>query len=448
MLARLEIDRAVAFSISMRAWQLAAGPVSLMLIAVFFSDHEQGFYYAFANLMAMQAFLELGLNVVVLNVTSGQWAHLKLNEEGRAVGDPAALARLGNFFRQLLKWYTTISLLFVVGVGAAGYFFLQMRPDPSTDWYAPWWALTLFTAGRTWTWPLVSVLEGCNRVTAVNRYRLAGAVLANLAVWTVMLCGGGLWAAAASAAVHVAVELHLALVKFRPLFTSLLAVPRTPKLQWKLDVWPLQWRQAIIVSFQYFELSLLTLVIFAYHGDVLAGQTGMTWTLATTLHAAALAWVQTRAPKFGALVAQENFKELDRLYRRVTTLAVAAALAGLVAIGCLVAGLDKFNIELRHHRLADRVLPLSTVLVFLAVMTLKVPPYCMAFYIRAHRREPLLPISVASSIASGLLVWLGGWHYGPLGAGLGLLASTMLINVPGHYYIWRKFKAEHRVESK
>ena len=64
----------------------------------------------------------------------------------------------------------------------------------------------------------------------------------------------------------------------------------------------------------------------------------------------------------------------------------------------------------------------------------------MAFYIRAHRQEPLVPLSIASSVASGLLVWQGGWHFGPLGAGLGLLASTLLFNVPGHYFIWRKFR--------
>ena len=442
MFDRLSLDRAVAYSIAVRLWQLAAGPVSLVLIAVYFSPEEQGFYYAFANLMALQGFVELGLNVVVLNLTSGQWAKLHLDEHGRAAGDADAKARLGNLLRQLRRWYSVVSVLFFLGVATAGYFFLLPRDNPETTWRLPWFALTLLTAGLTWTWPLVAMLEGCDQVATVNRYRLTQAVLGSAAVWAVMLSGGGLWAAPASAAVRLACDAHLIVRRFGRLFFSLLRTPPQPRLDWNRHVWPLQWRLGLIVTFQFFELSLPTLVIFAYHGADVGGQMGMTWTLATTLHAAALAWVQTKAPRFGALVAQAKFAELDRLFRRLTWTAIAAAIVGAAAIGALVFGLDHFDFQLLGRRLADRVLPLPEVALLLAVFVLKVPPFCMAFYIRAHRKEPLLLVSLASSVVSGLLVWLGGWHYGPAGAATGLLISTLAINLPGHYFVWRQF-AKH-----
>src|SRR5690606_18580569 len=66
--ARLEVDRAVAYGVLVRLWQVLAGPVTLVLIAHHFTPELQGFYYTFGSILALQSFLELGFYVVILNV--------------------------------------------------------------------------------------------------------------------------------------------------------------------------------------------------------------------------------------------------------------------------------------------------------------------------------------------------------------------------------------------
>src|SRR5438093_5991508 len=124
-------DRAVTFALLTRLWQLAAGPISLLFIAHFFTPEAQGFYYTFASLLALQVFFELGLSVIVINVASHEWSNLRLNADGCIEGSPDALSRLTSFGRQLFRRYGTASAIFLVGAGAAGLTF-PARPGPPT----------------------------------------------------------------------------------------------------------------------------------------------------------------------------------------------------------------------------------------------------------------------------------------------------------------------------
>ena len=63
VLERLEVDRAVAYALSLRAWQLVGGTVSVLLMSVYFSQETQGYYYTLNSLMTLQCFFDLGLGV-------------------------------------------------------------------------------------------------------------------------------------------------------------------------------------------------------------------------------------------------------------------------------------------------------------------------------------------------------------------------------------------------
>src|SRR5262249_924334 len=119
------VDRSVLLALLGRSWQILAGPITLLLIAQFFTPEEQGFYYTFASLLALQSFIELGFSVVIINVASHEWAHLSLSEDGGIVGEPHALSRLISLGRFAFKWYAFGSLIFMIGVGSAGFIFLS-----------------------------------------------------------------------------------------------------------------------------------------------------------------------------------------------------------------------------------------------------------------------------------------------------------------------------------
>ena len=99
---RFGVDQAVAYAVATRAWKLLTGQLTLLVIVYFLSDVEQGYYYAFQYLLAMQIFVELGLHVVIINVASHEWAGLELTD-GRVTGDARARSRLNSLNRMAFR---------------------------------------------------------------------------------------------------------------------------------------------------------------------------------------------------------------------------------------------------------------------------------------------------------------------------------------------------------
>ncbi|MCY2986362.1 MAG: hypothetical protein NTY19_00590 [Planctomycetota bacterium] len=435
---RLEVDQAVFYSLCVRAWQFVAGPISVLMIGTFFQPDVQGYFYTFSSLMALQSFFELGFHIVIVNVSSHEWLHLELDAAGRVRGDSAALSRLGSLSRLLLVWYGVAAVLFAISVGGGGAWFLARKDYGPIPWPMPWAVLVLLSASTLWVLPFIVLLEGCGQMAVVNRYRVYQAVCGSLAVWTCLACGGSLWAIVAASAVQLIWSLILLAVRYRRFFQAVFHAPAGPRLRWSTELWPMQWRLAISAVFSYFAFNLFTPVIFHYHGPAMAGRMGMTWQLVTMLQAVALAWVQTRAPLFGRLVAKQDFRELDRVFFRLTWISLGVACAGGSALWLAVWGLYAWE-----FRLANRMLgPAVTGLFLLAILVFHFPS-CQAFYVRAHKREPLLLVSIVScSLIGGSVAWAGQF-YGPLGTAWAYLAVVAGCIFPWQTWVWWRCRKSH-----
>src|ERR1700723_3194720 len=75
----LGLDRAVGFTVLARFWSSAACPGTVGLIAPFLSQAEQGYYYTFGSLVAMQMVFEVGFSLVVLWLASPERAQLSIS---------------------------------------------------------------------------------------------------------------------------------------------------------------------------------------------------------------------------------------------------------------------------------------------------------------------------------------------------------------------------------
>src|ERR1035441_4566872 len=80
----LGLDRAVGFTVLARFWGSAAGLVTVLLIARFLSPAEQGYYYTFGSLVAMQMIFELGFSFVILQLASQERARLSISADYRS----------------------------------------------------------------------------------------------------------------------------------------------------------------------------------------------------------------------------------------------------------------------------------------------------------------------------------------------------------------------------
>src|SRR5271168_3122662 len=102
----LGLDRAIAFTVMARVWSSSAGIVTVALIARFLSPAEQGYYYTFGSLVALQIVFELGFSFVIQQMASHERAHLDVSPDGLITGAEKAHARLASILQKTVRWYT------------------------------------------------------------------------------------------------------------------------------------------------------------------------------------------------------------------------------------------------------------------------------------------------------------------------------------------------------
>jgi hypothetical protein len=368
-----------------------------------------------------------------------------LDAEGNLAGDPEARSRLASLARFALGWYGVAAGILCIGLAIAGVVFFSASPAAGISWFAPWLALCVTEAMVLMLLPLWSILEGCGQVRQVYGYRLVQVVLSSVAVWLAILSGAKLWTAPfASSVVLLWAWLFLG-IRYGRFFRSLLAFqPTSCRIRWRQEIWPLQWRIALSWMCGYLSFFLFTPVLFQFHGPKVAGQMGMTWSLVGALSAISTTWVMTRVPRFGALISAGEYAELDRLALRLAITATCVAACGAVVIEALLTALHAW-----YPRFAARMLPQLDVGLFLLATILLQAPIVMACYLRAHKREPLLRLSMISGLLSGLLTVVLGREYGSTGVGIAYLSVTTLISVPLTTLIWHRCRTEwHKPEPE
>lgn len=442
LLNRMEVDQAVFYAMSARYWQFLAGPVTLALVMRFFSPTEQGYYFTFWSVIGLQAFFEFAFPQTILTTASHQWGKLRRGERGEIVGDVDARSRLVHLFRTSVAVYAVLALVFGAFLSIGGFwFFSDSQGQDVPAWQMPWLTLVAFSAASFLFIPCLSILEGCDQVKAIYQLQLARAVLGNVVVWIGILLGYTLWLPAAAVAARLICEVVLVSWRYASFFQVFLSPPSAARLDWRGEIWPFQSRLMLKGFFNYLNSDLIVPVLFRYQNAVVAGQFGMTWSILMALRGVASAWVRTRAPKMGTLVAQRDYVELDRIFKRVSGIAIAAmiTLSACVVLGLLVLPWLGTGYEVRFLG------PVATAVLCVG-LTASILIEFQWLYLHAHGQSPYVFVTIACCLTSGVLIWILGSVYGVPGVCLAYVVMHALVYLPLSTYAWINLRRRWHVE--
>lgn len=422
----LGLDRAVVFSVLARGWSSLAGLVTVVLIARYLSRVEQGYYYTFGSLVAVQIVFELGFSFVILQMASHEAAELTISPDGRFSGDPVRIARLASVLQKSVRWYAIAALLMFCGLTPAGfYFFLRNASGgSSTAWQLPWCLVVLAATFTFQIDPVFSFLEGCGYVPQVARTRFFQALLGSLLAWSALLSHHGLFAPAMMIFGQAVAGSSWLYSRRRLLLGLLKHSTGIHRIRWGVEVWPFQWRIAVSWMCGYFIFQLFNPVLFAYWGPVAAGQMGMSLNIGNALLAVAIAWTNTKAAPFGAMIARKEYGKLDRAF--FTALAQSV---GVVVFGSVIIWLGVAYMYSSRMHFAQRVLEPKVFAALLLTIILNCIITSEALYLRAHKQEKFLLPSVLSAIFVGLSTFLLGKRFGASGMIAGYLAVTLIVGL-------------------
>lgn len=441
LLHLLGVDRAVGYAVLGNLTSLVLGPVTALLIAWRFSPEIQGYYYTFGSLVALQVLFDMGLGQAIIPFASHEWSSLSLDEKKGVAGEEAACSRLLSLGRLSFLWYGWAAILLFFGLASAGYFFFSESPSTGISWTGPWIALCFGVAAGFTILPIFSLLQGCNQVSQFWFYRWIQQVVNGLTLWAAILAGAKLWTMPIAALAGLAWSMLFLLGRYRKFVGFFLKDPKGPSVRWRDHVWPVQWRIAISWIGAYFTTSLFAPILFRLSGPVEAGQMGMTVTLAWVLQAISSNWVVTKGPRFGVLVARGEYRELDRVFRK--------SFLGSIAVSCLgafVIGLGIYLLAMFDIPLGERILPPLPAFFLLAGVVLNSASTGISIYLRAHKREPLAPVYLLTSLVVLVSALVLGDRFGAVGVTMGYLIASALIQLPMSVVVFlRKRKEWHRL---
>lgn len=424
VLSRLGLDRAVGYTILSRGWNVLSGVLTVLVVTASLTPVQQGFFFTFYSILGFQVVFELGLAFVISQFASHEMVGLKWMPNRTLAGDGRNLARIASLSRFAFTWFSGAALILLVTLVPGGFWFFSSQPAEaaSQTWVMPWILLVAAAGGMLLLSPALAFIEGCGHVAEVAKCRLFQFIGLSTALWVTLLLGGKLYAGAVASGTSLVIGSTWLVWRYRRFF-EVLARSRVPgvTVSWKSELMPFQWRMAVSSLGGYLGTQLLTPIAFAYTGPVDAGRLGMTMSASSALLGVAFAWMSTKPPIMGRMVAARDYRGLDRVFRHAFLRATLVSFVSVCAAWSIVVALQWAGLEVGNRFLGP--VPLALLLLCCVV---NVVVYSEAVYLRSHKREPFaLPSAVGAVLVPVLALILVG-PFGVLGIVVGYASAVFI----------------------
>ena len=440
------VDRAVFFTNAAQMLRLVTGPITMALVLRYLTPEIQGYFYAFAGVVATQIFLEMGFSQNILQFAAHEFAKLHFTPAKMVAGDPVAQSRLISLGRLAFGYYAVAAGVFLLAVGIGGHIFFILSAqhhaaDHTVAWQGAWWLIAVSAAGSLAINPAWALLEGCNRVAIIAQFRF-WSTLASFGVNAVALVlGAGIYASAIGSLCGLLFSVGYLLIRWRAFLGQFLGQPEQGQVSWKHEIWPLQWRIAVSSLSGYFIFDIINPIAFYFCGAVEAGRWGMSFQLVRMIGNVAWTWVYTKAPRFGMLVAARAWGELDSLWRRSTLQAFVVCVLGEALFLGMIPFVGNFL-----PKIPARLAPFGVNVWLAGAAIVQLLTYAMATELRAHKRDPYMWLAVANAVVSVGLILPLTRYWGINGEAIGYTLAIWVMLVPA-YKVYRVKQLEFRKQA-
>lgn len=441
---KLGIDKAILYTLMGRGLQISTALFTVFFVAKYLSPDEQGYYYTFGSIVAIQVFFELGLTQIITQFVAHEASHLKWQENRELVGETRYKSRLSSLLHFCAKWYLVIAVAVLILLIVVGYVFFTNYEVRRNDiqWQLPWVLLAIGTAFNLLLSPIIAFIEGLGKVKEVAQIRLVQQIIHPIVVWGGLAVGSKLFVSGADAVLRVIIiGIIIAKSPFYRMLATIWNIRICEKIVYMKEIFPYQWRIALSWISGYFIFQFFNPVLFATEGAKVAGQMGMTISALNGLQALTQSWINTKVPRFSGLIAQKKFLDLDYLFGKTIRQMLFIGISLLLVFVVVIVTIQYYDWRPFGMDIGNRFLPILPLsLMAWAVFTM-FPISSWATYLRCHKKEPLLLNSVVTAIFCCLSTLILGHLYGLIGMTVGF-AVIRLISLIWVYSIYKRKKKE------
>jgi len=441
---KIGLDKAIAYSSGARVVGGFTGVASVFFITTFLTGIEQGFYYTFGSILALQVFFELGLTGIMTQYVAHEVSHLSLNESLQYEGDAKYKSRLASLIHFCVKWYAVLSIFVLVFLIVVGFIYFNRYGSNhfSVSWKLPWILICIGTAIKLFQAPFNSVYMGLGKVKEMSKIGFWQQIIIPATTWIGLICGLKLYVVGIGYIISVILwQIYVRQTKLDVIILNLWNVNVIERVAYFKEIFPYQWRIALSWVSGYFIFQLFNPVLFATEGAVVAGQMGMTLSALNSIQTLSMSWLNTKVPLYSQLIALKDYVQLDRIFNKTLKQMVAVCFLLLVIFFFVIWILNMSQLKFGGNVIANRFLSYCPMLLMMIPVFLQQYINSWATYLRCHKQEPFLVNSVCAGIACCVSTFIFGKLYGLYGITIGYCTISVLF-FPWGYWIYKTKKCE------
>ena len=421
-------------SLVQRLFTVITGIAATFAVPIFLSADQQGYYYTFASVLAIQVFFELGLSQVLLYKFSS------FAKAGPDLAAPIDSLKILNLLYASRKIYILISVLFFLAASSTGYTFFSHSSSSLIEWRPQWFLLVFVTSINLLQSVKFVFIESQGNIADVATLRLKINFCSTFLLLGVLACGGGLWAVSVVPSVNAIASTwwlyrspkSLAYRKYRNLDT--VVTLKDIRQIWRHEIFPLQWRMSLSWLSGYFIFQLITPITFSRFGPVVAGQLGFAISAMNSILFVATTFTTAIAPRLSSLFHSGKIHEFNDMFDLSLKRSCAAIMLLSQLFVLMVYSLSVFKVGI-----SSRFLEWQTLLLYSFSVVVSAVVYCWAIYLRSQAIEPLVLQSMATAVVMVPLIW--AFSYVSLGA---MLGAMLLVSFGSSISVWRIYSLNRR----
>lgn len=425
---KLGVDAPIFYTLLGRGLQIFTSLFTILFITKYLSSEEQGYYYTFGSIVAIQVFFELGLTTIITQFVAHEVSHLVI-KDGEILGDNIYKSRLSSLLRFCAKWYLVFAIiLFVVLMVVGLYFFSNYQQVwDKIVWKTPWILLAIGTVFNLLIAPIIAFVEGLGKVKEVAQIRFIQQIVHPIVLWGSLILGFKLFVPGIDAVLKVLVVAAIIYISpIKRLLKNIWICLGPYRVNYKKEIFPYQWKIGLSWISGYFIFQLFNPVLFATEGSVIAGRMGMTLTALNAIQALSYSWINTKVPRMSGLIAQKNYTVLDNLFNATIRQMLGIAAVIIFIFVLTISFLNMYNVKILGLDISSRFLPILPLILMSIATFLAMPVNAWATYLRCHKREPLLMNSIVIALLCCTSTILGGKYYGLIGIVTGFLCIRLI----------------------
>lgn len=425
------IDKSIAYTSGARIVQGITGVGTVFFISTFLNGVEQGFYYTFGSILALQVFFELGLTGIMQQYVAHEVSHLELDENSCYRGNDRYRSRLASLVRFCLRWYSVLALLvfaFLLIVGSIYFAKFGDKHDTDIQWRYPWLLICIGTAFQLFQSPMTAILRGVGYVKEMSKIGFIQQTVIPVCTWIGLAIGLKLYVLGIGYVISVALwQIYVSREGLFKILKNLSKTEITESVAYFKEIFPYQWRIALSWVSGYFIFQMFNPVLFATEGAVVAGQMGMTLQALNAIQSLSLSWMNTKIPLFSRLIALKDYTQLDIVFKK-TLRQMSAVCTCLLAVffACIVV-LNVTQFKINGNILADRFLGYTPLLLMVIPVLLQQFTGSWATYLRCHKKEPFLVNSVVGGFLCMASTLCLGKYFGLYGITVGYCCIQIIL---------------------